>query len=383
MPHAKIITKKTIFDIDSCYDLYFFKTSAIMPFSVDDEHFFLRLYNKKDGIIVKIDKTTKPKITNRIKFKLLEFAEDLASQIDGYVSSHNLHQTSLDTPKGYEIKNAALPNISNLSLLFKNSNPIKVEIGIGSGEFITHQAKHNLDANFIGFEILSKDFQIAERRIVKEGLNNVKLIKYDAKMVIDLFKSNSIDNVYINFPEPWFKIRRLKHSILTPHTATSIVRILKIGGEINIVTDNYPFAVVSSIILSMQKELANKHKFSINLSRNMVNTKYEKKWVKYGRTIYNVDFVKLVKSPDLDMNRLEFPVVVNSRFIIKNSIIFKVINIYKNREGSEIAEVVAGLSTNPQHIFFAFKNNRLFKIPQTVFVNNIYLQESFKLAASQ
>ena len=383
MPHAKIITKKTIFDIDSCHELYFFKTSAIMPFSVDDEYFFLRLYNKEDGIIVKIDKTTKPKITNRIKFKLLEFAENLASKIDGYVSSHNLYQTSLDTPKSCEIKNAALPNISNLSLLFKNSKPLKIEIGIGSGEFITHQAKYNPDANFIGFEILSNDFRIAERRIIKEGLNNVKLIKYDARMVVDLFKSNSIDNVYINFPEPWFKIRRLKHSIFTPHTATSIVRILKIGGEINMVTDNYPFAVISSIILNMQKELANKHKFSINLSRNMVNTKYEKKWVKYERTIYDIDFVKLVKSPDLDMNRLEFPVVVNSRFIIKNSIIFKVINIYKNRQGNGIAEVIAGLSSNPQHIFFAFKNSRLFKIPQSIFVNNMYLQESFKLAASQ
>lgn len=382
MPHAKISTKKTISDIDSCYDLYFFKTSAIMPFSVDDEYFFLRLYNGEDGIIVKIDKTTKPKITNNIKRNMLEFVQKLASQIDGYVYSHNLHQTS-DIHRSCEIKNAELPNIHNLSLLFKNSHPLKIEIGIGSGEFITHQAKYNPNVNFIGFEILSKDFQIAERRIDREGLHNVKLIKYDARKVIDLFKSNTIDNVYINFPEPWFKIRRLKHSIFTPNTVTSIVRILKIGGEINIVTDNYPFAVVSSVMLNMHKELINQHKFAINLVQHAVNTKYEKKWLKYGRAIYGIDFVKLIKSPDLDMKSLEFPIVVNSSFIIKNSIIFKIINIYKNRQGNRIAEVAAGLSSNPQHIFFAFENDRLFKMPQSIFVNNMYLQESFNLAAYQ
>ncbi len=383
MPHAKITVRKTISDIDNCYDLYFFKASAIMPFSVDDEHFFLRLYNKKNGIIVKIDKTTRPKITNRIKFELLKFAEKLANQLGGYVSSHNLYQTSASLRESCEIKNSTLSNLGNLSLLFKNSNPLKVEIGIGSGEFITHQAKCNPDVNFIGFEILSKDFQIAERRINREGLNNVKLIKYDARMVIDLFESNSIDSVYINFPEPWFKIRRLKHSIFTLQTAASIVRILKVGGEIDIVTDNYPFAVVSSVILNMQKRLMNKHKFSINLNRHTVNTKYEKKWIKYERAIYNIDFVKLTKSSDLHMDKLEFPVVVNNSFAIENGIIFKIINIYKNRSGNKVAEIVAGESNNPQHIFLAFKDNALFKIAQSIFVNNVYFQKSLKLAVSR
>ena len=66
--------------------------------------------------------------------------------------------------------------------IFSNSNPIRIEIGMGKGKFIINMAKKYPDINFIGIEkydsVLVKAVkQLAE---LEEDIPNLKLLLFDA-----------------------------------------------------------------------------------------------------------------------------------------------------------------------------------------------------------
>ena len=84
----------------------------------------------------------------------------------------------------------------------------------------------------------------------KKGLSNVKLIHYDARFFIELFKNNSVKNVYINFPDPWPKKRHHKRRLLKPDFLTLLSDKMINGGLLHIATDheNYKDEIVNNLI---------------------------------------------------------------------------------------------------------------------------------------
>ena len=64
--------------------------------------------------------------------------------------------------------------------LFKNDNPIYLEIGMGKGKFLLEHAKSNPNINYIGLEKFDSVIVQAVEKIYPCNLNNIllKLIKY-------------------------------------------------------------------------------------------------------------------------------------------------------------------------------------------------------------
>ena len=89
--------------------------------------------------------------------------------------------------------------------VFGNNNPIYIEIGMGKGDFIIENAKTYPNINFIGIE---KFDSVIVRAIEKvpEDLNNLKLIRMDAKEIDEVFKEE-VERIFLNFSDPWPKKR--------------------------------------------------------------------------------------------------------------------------------------------------------------------------------
>ena len=89
--------------------------------------------------------------------------------------------------------------------LFKNDNPIYIEIGMGKGKFIMNNALMNKDINYIGIEksdsIIAKSLQR-----IPDGINNLYIINVDA-MEIDNVFDKEIEKIFLNFSDPWPKKR--------------------------------------------------------------------------------------------------------------------------------------------------------------------------------
>ena len=100
----------------------------------------------------------------------------------------------------------------NWQNVFKNDNPLYIEIGMGKGDFIIEMAKTYPNINFIGIEKYESVLVRAVQKLEKEKLKNIKLISYDAINLNDII-DKEITNIYLNFSDPWPKKRHFKRRL--------------------------------------------------------------------------------------------------------------------------------------------------------------------------
>ena len=108
--------------------------------------------------------------------------------------------------------------MNNSSLLSKlNSLPLTLEVGIGRGDFIIANAKANENYMHIGVELNTSIFAIAMKKVVNDGVNNIRMLNAKALDLPNFIKENSISKLYLNFSDPWpqngYRKRRLVHPL--------------------------------------------------------------------------------------------------------------------------------------------------------------------------
>ena len=179
--------------------------------------------------------------------------------------------------------------------LFKNNNPISLEIGCGKCKFIYEIAKRNPNQNYIGLERIDTVLALGIKEIEKyEKLPNLVLINFDALDLGDIF-DKEIDTLYLNFSDPWPKTRHEKRRLTSFNFLERYDIIFKDKKVIEFKTDNtslFEYSVVSLskygyIIEDFSIDLHNKKDFD-----NIV-TEYEEKFSKKG---FKIKYLKGVKS---------------------------------------------------------------------------------------
>lgn len=121
--------------------------------------------------------------------------------------------------------------------LFKNNNPIYIEIGMGKGKFILENAISNPDINYIGIEKYDSVIVRAIQKTNDIELNNLYLVKIDAINLIDIF-DREIDTIYLNFSDPWPKKRHTKKRLTSEVFLSIYDKIFKSTKKIIMKTDN-------------------------------------------------------------------------------------------------------------------------------------------------
>jgi len=360
MPHAILKTDKSLKDI-VCVDLFVSKNRGVLPLN-EPFNCFLDFYKKNDLLIIKLNKATRSVVTDELKNEILVLSKNIANFLKAELVSHNLEPT-----------NTHLNLCGCFEKIFPQKEPFKLqkninnlEIGFGRGEFLLNLAKQKTNEFFYGIEIYGKDFLAALNGCCLEKLNNIKMINYDAKYAIDLFENNFFDNIYVNFPEPWFKFYRIQHSIFNKITFKKITDKIKQNGLLHVVTDNYPFAVYSSIIANYFG-LKPKNKYFVEIKNNF-DTLYAKKWKRLNRVFYSLVLQKTYTSAPIFYKKYDFPIKLNRLEYKDSELIFKILGIYENKNVDyKIIEIAIG-NYLAQHVFFGFLEGRIFMLPQTNFV---------------
>lgn len=124
------------------------------------------------------------------------------------------------------------------SLFPHNPSKLVLEIGFGGGEHLVEQARRAPQAGFIGCEPFMNGVSSALRQIKIANHKNIRLVIDDAKLVLKELPDNSLDQVYILFPDPWPKKRHHKRRIINSETLTDLRRTMKPGGILTIATDH-------------------------------------------------------------------------------------------------------------------------------------------------
>ena len=124
------------------------------------------------------------------------------------------------------------------SKIFKNNNPLVLELGCGKGEYSVALAKQFPSKNFIGIDIKGARFWRGAKTAIEESINNVAFIRTQIELIEYLFKSNEVDEIWITFPDPQIKYKRTKHRLTNLSFLERYKNVLKPDGVINLKTDS-------------------------------------------------------------------------------------------------------------------------------------------------
>ena len=177
--------------------------------------------------------------------------------------------------------------------VFGNDKPIHIEIGMGKGDFIIGMAKNNPNINFIGIEMYDSVIVKAVQKLENEELDNLKLIRMDARLIEDVF-DKEIDLIYLNFSDPWPKSRAAKKRLTHERFLNRYENIFKGKKTIFMKTDNtalFEFSIES--LSEFGYKLKN---ISLDLHNsdfeNNVMTEYERKFSEKGIKINRLEAYK-------------------------------------------------------------------------------------------
>ncbi len=175
--------------------------------------------------------------------------------------------------------------------LFGNDHPIHIEIGMGKGQFITGMAKTHPEINYIGVEMQVSVVSIALDKLIEQPLPNLKLLHVDGSALTEYFADSEVDQIYLNFSDPWPKKRHEKRRLTYKTFLAVDEQILRPNGEIHFKTDNqglfeYSLASFSQYGMILKQVWLDLHQSQFE---GNIMTEYEEKFSSKGQRIYRVE----------------------------------------------------------------------------------------------
>jgi tRNA (guanine-N7-)-methyltransferase len=131
----------------------------------------------------------------------------------------------------------------------------EVEVGCADAQFLFERAALDPNANYVGIEI--RDFLVDEvnRLAAKRGVPVQSVFCNANHHLGDLFAPASVDQVYVNFPDPWFKRRHRKRRMVDASLVRHIHAILRPGGALFFQSDVWEVALDALDVFERHDEL--------------------------------------------------------------------------------------------------------------------------------
>lgn len=157
-----------------------------------------------------------------------------------------------------------------------------LEIGCGCGMFLLSLAMENKNEKYLGVEVNKNAFAIAVKKAssVKDETDNFYFVQSPIEKLFEFFLDMQLNNIYINFPDPWPKVRQQHRRLTYPDKLKEYYRILKDDGKIYFRTDN-KFLFSDSVAYFKSSDLYDIEIIEPFYSENvsyLPSTEYEKKF---------------------------------------------------------------------------------------------------------
>jgi tRNA (guanine-N7-)-methyltransferase len=200
--------------------------------------------------------------------------------------------TGIAVPPGYAVP---MPEAGPVAWegVFGRRAPLVVEVGFGNGQFLADMARARPETDFVGIELYGKGIEKLSRRLEREAIGNVRIVKGEALSVLRArFGRGRVAEVHLNFPDPWPKKRHHKRRLVGPALPVALFACLPPGGEVRMATDDTCYALQMREVFEAHPGFANAagpHRFA-EPEPGRVATKYERKFGALGHTIRHLHY---------------------------------------------------------------------------------------------
>ncbi len=179
---------------------------------------------------------------------------------------------------------------------FNNSNPILLELGCGKGEYTLALAKKNPNFNYIGIDIKGARFWKGAKTALEQNLSNVAFLRTQIELIEFCFDKNEIDEIWITFPDPQIKFKRMKHRLTNPSFLAMYQNILAPQGVIHLKTDSeFLHGYTLGLLLEGNHEILYAHHDIYNNPNvpeeaTLIKTFYENQFLEQKKAITYIKF---------------------------------------------------------------------------------------------
>jgi tRNA (guanine-N7-)-methyltransferase len=156
------------------------------------------------------------------------------------------------------------------SEVFKNSNPIVLELGCGKGEYSVGLGRQYPDKNFIGVDLKGNRIYIGAKESLELNLENVVFLRTRIDFITNFFAENEVDEIWLTFSDP--QPKKPNKRLSSPPFINRYRQILKKEGVIHMKTD-------SDLLFEYTQEQIDEHNY----------TRLHTSWDLYGSLTEDLD----------------------------------------------------------------------------------------------
>ncbi len=247
--------------------------------------FLLQVKPKGDSTLIKAEQVTRPSPNALIKKALHRYVEACRPRLL-YSNIANVEEAKLKEPL------PCLKEIDSFDPAELPDKPLWIEVGFGSGRHLIHQAKSHPEVHMIGLEIHRPSLEQVMRRIDLEGLDNVWVVDYDARLFMELLPSDRAERIFVHFPVPWDK--KPHRRVISEAFVAEAMRVLRPGGTLELRTDSENYFRYAMEVFTRPERVR------LTLEKNAeaaVRSKYEDRWLRMNKNIYEIHLESLESSP--------------------------------------------------------------------------------------
>jgi len=170
---------------------------------------------------------------------------------------------------------------SNEALLNSQKKKKFLEIGFGMGEHLFNQVTLNPDNLYIGAEVYLNG--VANFLKLATNVDNFLLWPNDLDMMLTDMPDNSLDGIYVLFPDPWHKRKYLKKRLVNKERLELFKAKLKPCGFIAFASDIEDYFEDVRKLFALDEELKIQNTDFLVPHEGYVTTKYHQKAIRECR----------------------------------------------------------------------------------------------------
>ncbi len=175
---------------------------------------------------------------------------------------------------------------------FSRKAPLHIEIGMGKGRFIVEMARRHPEINYIGIEMqTSVLFRAVEKLQQEEPISNLLFLCITAEKLEGVFAPGEVDQIYLNFSDPWPKDRHHKRRLTSREHLSLYEKFLASEGCVEFKTDNeglFRFSLEEAPAAGWELTFVSENLHEDPRMGENVMTEYEEKFSSKGQPIYKM-----------------------------------------------------------------------------------------------
>jgi tRNA (guanine-N7-)-methyltransferase len=179
--------------------------------------------------------------------------------------------------------------------IFKNQNPLVLELGCGKGEYTVGLAARFPEKNFIGVDIKGARMWRGAKTSNEQKMSNVAFVRTRIEFINSFFKTDEVDEIWVTFPDPHPGGRNSNKRLTSPWFLNIYSRFLKNNGLVHLKTDNTELYNYTKSVAEMNRleiAYATDDLYSEGVSDDIlsIRTHYEQIFLKAGLKINYIRF---------------------------------------------------------------------------------------------